>query len=115
MHVSNHHNSAGDWDADIAIHGPQSARHGWELYEMGFFACWTQSGSLTLLCFDLPAKSQSNIQSLTWPQDMSRSCPYAVFSQVLDALLRLYDDSVWAIRNHISQWEAVGFVRCACR
>jgi hypothetical protein len=115
MHVSNHHNSAGDWDADIAIHGPQSARHGWEWYEMGFFACWTQSGSLTLLCFDLPAKSQSNIQSLNWPQDMSRSCPYAVFSQVLDALLRLYDDSVWAIRNHISQWEAVSFVRRACR
>jgi hypothetical protein len=69
---------------------------------MGFFACWTQSGSVTLLCFDLPAKPQSDIQSMIWPQDVSGSCPYAVFSLVSDALLRLYDDSVWAIRNHIS-------------
>jgi hypothetical protein len=82
---------------------------------MGFFACWTQSGSLTLLCFDLPAKSQSHIQSMSWPQDVLRSCPYAVFPQVLDALLRLYDDSVWAIRNHISQWEAVSLVCRTCR
>jgi hypothetical protein len=112
-HISNHDDSAGKWNADIAIHGPQSARYGWEWYEMGFFACWTQSGSLTLLCFDLPAKSQSHIQSITWPQDVSCYCPYAAFPQVLDALLRLYDDSVWAIRNHISQWEAVSLVRCA--
>ncbi|KAF2631393.1 hypothetical protein BU25DRAFT_454846 [Macroventuria anomochaeta] len=105
-HISNHHNSASECNADIAIHGPQSARHGWEWYEMGFFACWTKSGSVTLLCFDLPAKLRSDIQSMTWPQDVSLSCPYAVFPQVLDALLRLYDDSVWAIRNHISQWEA---------
>jgi hypothetical protein len=82
---------------------------------MGFFACWTQSGSVTLLCFDLPAKSQSDIQSIIWPQDVSRSCPYAVFSLVSDALLRLYDDSVWGIGNHISQWEAVSPVRRACR
>ena len=82
---------------------------------MGLFAYWMQSGSLTLLCFDLPAKSQSHIQSMTWPQVVSRSCLYAVFPQVLDALLRLYDDSVWTIRNHISQWEAVSSVRRACR
>lgn len=112
-HVSNHHNIADEWNADVAVHGTHSARHGWEWYEMGFFACWTQSGSLTLLCFDLPAKSQSHIQSMIWPQDISRPCPYGVFPQVLDALLRLYDDSVWTIRNHISQWEAVSLVRRA--
>jgi hypothetical protein len=81
---------------------------------MGFFACWTQSGSLTLLCFDLPAKSQSQIRSMIWSQDISRSCPYAVFPQVLDAVLRLYDNSVWAMRNHISQWEAASLVCLAC-
>ncbi|KAF2625513.1 hypothetical protein BU25DRAFT_460243 [Macroventuria anomochaeta] len=59
-HISNHHNRVGNWNADFAIHGPQSTRHGWEWYEMGFFACWTQSGSLTLLCFDLPASVSSS-------------------------------------------------------
>ncbi|KAF2627577.1 purine and uridine phosphorylase [Macroventuria anomochaeta] len=105
-HVSNHHSSPGEWSADVVIHGPQSARHGWEWYEMGFFACWTRSGPVTLLCFDVPAKSQKDIQSMFCSQDVSRSCPYAVFSIVSDALLRLYDDSVWAVRNHISLWEA---------
>ncbi|KAF2621841.1 hypothetical protein BU25DRAFT_463292 [Macroventuria anomochaeta] len=37
--VSNHHSSPGEWNTDIAIHGPQNARHGWQWYEMGFFAC----------------------------------------------------------------------------
>ncbi|KAF2866232.1 hypothetical protein BDV95DRAFT_585185 [Massariosphaeria phaeospora] len=105
-HVSNHYSSPGDRNADIALHGPQSTRHGWEWYEMGFFAYWTQSGPTILLCFNMPAKSQSDVQSMFCSQDISRSCPYAVFSLISDALLRLYDDSVWAVRNHISQWEA---------
>ncbi|KAL7773123.1 hypothetical protein CFE70_003087 [Pyrenophora teres f. teres 0-1] len=105
-HISNYHSSAYDWNTQTAIHGPQSGRHGWEWYEMGFFACWSQLGSITLLCFDLPAKTQLEIQSTICPQDVSGICPYAMFSLVSDALLRLYDDSVWAVRNHISQWEA---------
>ena len=36
-HVSNHNSSSDNWHADIAIDGPQSTRHGWEWYEMGFF------------------------------------------------------------------------------
>ncbi|KAK7191834.1 vegetative incompatibility protein HET-E-1 [Paraphaeosphaeria sporulosa] len=105
-HISNHHSGAGDWNADVAIHGPQSVRHGWEWYEMGFFASWTPSGSITLLCFDLPVTLEKDIQSMFCSQGVSRWCPYAVFSLVSDALLRLYDDSVWTVRNHISQWEA---------
>jgi hypothetical protein len=79
---------------------------------MGFFACWTQPGSVTLLCFDLPAQSQSDIQSAFCSQNILDSCPHAVFSPITDALLPLYDDSVWAVRNHISQWEAVSLVHC---
>jgi hypothetical protein len=81
---------------------------------MGFFAYWTQSGPTILLCFDMPAKSQSDVQSMFCSQDISCSCPYAVFSLISDALLRLYDDSVWALRNHISQWEAVSLVLRTC-
>ncbi|KAH7392015.1 hypothetical protein DE146DRAFT_661419, partial [Phaeosphaeria sp. MPI-PUGE-AT-0046c] len=105
-HVSNHASEVTDRNARAAIHGPQSVRHGWEWYEMGFFIYWTPSGSMTLLCFDLPAKSQLAIETMLCPQETSHSCPYASFLLVSDALLRLYDDSVWAIRNHISEWEA---------
>ncbi|KAF5851664.1 hypothetical protein GGP41_000438 [Bipolaris sorokiniana] len=27
-HISNHHNNPSEWNTDIAIHGPQSVRHG---------------------------------------------------------------------------------------
>lgn len=83
-------------------------RHGWEWYEMGFVTCWNASGHLTLLCFDVPAKSQSVIQSMFGSQSVDTADPYAVFAVISDELLQLYDNSVWSIRNHISQWEAVG-------
>lgn len=105
-HVSNHHSRPSDWNADIAIHGPQSVGHGWEWYEMGFFTHWNECGLTTLLCFDLPARLHADIQLLFGSQSIDHSCPYAVFSMITDALLRLYDCSVWSIRNHISQWEA---------
>ncbi|PSN58704.1 purine and uridine phosphorylase [Corynespora cassiicola Philippines] len=92
-HVSNHHFSSRDWNADIAVHGPQSRRYGWEWYEMGFFTCWDQPGLITLLCFDFPAKSQSDLQSLLCAQPINRFYPHDVFSLLSD-------------QNHISQWEA---------
>jgi hypothetical protein len=75
---------------------------------MGFVTCWNASGHLTLLCFDVPAKSQTVIQSVFCSQSVDTTCPHAVFAVISDELLRLYDNSVWSIRNHISQWEAVG-------
>ncbi|KAF2624913.1 hypothetical protein BU25DRAFT_460743 [Macroventuria anomochaeta] len=88
LHISDHHSSLGEWNADIAIHGLQiGAGHA----DMLRSACEVAIG--------YPV-------NVFRPQDVSRSCPYAVFPQVLDALLRLYYDSVWAVRNHISQYEA---------
>jgi hypothetical protein len=112
-HVSNHQLGLDNTSNDMAVHGPQSLRHGWEWYEMGFFASWKSSGQLTLICFDLPTKSQSMIRSMIDSHAIDVSNPYSVFLPVTDELLRLYDDSVWSIRNHISQWEAVSrVVKC---
>lgn len=74
---------------------------------MGFIACWNPPGLITLVCFDVPERTQSNIQSLFGANTVDTSSPYAAFALISNALLRLYDDSVWSIRNHISQWEAV--------
>lgn len=106
-HISNHKLGHSNGSNDIAIHGPQTVQHGWEWYEMGFLTCWKPSGSLTLICFDLPTKSQSKIQSIIDSHIVDGSNPYSTFLLVSDELLWLYDDSVWSIRNHISQWEAV--------
>lgn len=81
---------------------------------MGFFAYWHQSGLITLLCFDVPIEAQADIQSLSSQNTADSSSPYPVFLLVLDALLRLYDNSVWSIRNHTSRWEAVSLAPHTC-
>jgi hypothetical protein len=93
---------------DVPIHGPQSIPHGWEWYEMGFFVHWTPH-STTILCFDLPEHLKVSLQSaLTSSTDKPDfSNPYSVFPVLLYELLSLYDSSVWSIRNHICDWEAV--------
>ncbi|KAF2829005.1 purine and uridine phosphorylase [Ophiobolus disseminans] len=105
-HISNYKAKRNEWDAEISVHGPQSMQHGWEWYEMGFFASWDPSGHVTLICFDVPVKSQSTIYTTLCSQTVDLSLPYAYFTPILDELLRLYDNSVWSIRNHISRWEA---------
>ena len=53
------------------------------------------------------------IRSMMESHAIDVSNPYSVLLPVTDELLRLYDDSVWSIRNHISQWEAVSrAVKC---
>ena len=40
-------------------------------------------------------------------QRIDTAYPYAVFAIISNELLRLYDNSVWSIRDHISQWEVL--------
>jgi hypothetical protein len=35
------------------------------------------------------------------------SDPYFIFAVIMKELVVVYDNSVWAIRNHICNWEAV--------
>ncbi|UPX11169.1 uncharacterized protein EKO05_0001791 [Ascochyta rabiei] len=109
-HLSNYqlgHNSPID---AVAVHGPQSMQFGWEWFEMGFFLSWKSSGPLTLICFDLPPQSQSSIQKVLESRTVNLTSPHSLLVFVADELLQLYDDSVWSIRNHISQGEAVSQV-----
>lgn len=107
-HIS--HQKAEHHDLDTLVHGPHSIQNGWEWYEMGFFAHWNPAGSVTLLCFDMPVKAQTAIETLFLSGIPKLDSPYAAFTLISDELLRLYDSSVWSIRNHISQWEAVRVV-----
>ncbi|CAN9191717.1 unnamed protein product [Alternaria alternata] len=59
------------------------------------------------MCFDVPAASQSAIYTTLCSQAVDPFLPYSSFTHILDELLRLYDNSVWSVRNHISRWEAV--------
>jgi hypothetical protein len=109
-HVPFRHWNSSNRANDAELHGPQSVQHGWEWYEMAFFACWNRPGRITVLCFDMPAKSRTDILSLLVQEECNLLRPYSVFSVVSDAVVRLFDDSVWSIRNHISQWESVSLL-----
>jgi hypothetical protein len=95
---------------NIPIHGPQTISYGWEWYEMGFLVHWTPL-STTVLCIDLPQHLQASIQTALMSSiDRTRfSNPYSIFVVLFSEVLSLYDNSVWSIRNHICDWEAVAF------
>lgn len=94
---------------DAAIHNLQTKPHGWVWYEMGFHIHWTLSGGIKMLCFDVPEEVQEFIQ-VALSSDAARIDFHDPFSPLLIAIreiLTLYNTSVWAIRNHICQCEAV--------
>ncbi|KAF2179935.1 purine and uridine phosphorylase [Zopfia rhizophila CBS 207.26] len=106
------HHSTGEignlLNPNTPIHGPQSIRHGWEWYEMGFFVHWTPPHSTTLLCFDIPGHMRASLRSALSSSidNIDLSDPYSVFSIIIYELLSLYNDSVWSLRNHICGVEA---------
>lgn len=95
---------------ETPIHDSQTIQHGWEWYEIGFLVRWTPPSSTTIICFDLPQHVQSSVQSALASRINSSgfSDPFVLFAALLYELVSMYDNSVWSIRNHICEWEAVG-------
>jgi hypothetical protein len=77
---------------------------------MGIFVHWTPH-STTLLCFDFPRHMKTSfriaVSSSAGSADFSD--PYSIYSIVVSELLSLYNDSVWSLRNHICDVEAVSY------
>jgi hypothetical protein len=100
------HDSSG-----VQVHTPASAKHGWEWYEMGIFVRWLTSGQITVFFCNAPQKLSSSLE-LMLPFNIEKivtSNPYSVSSLIIDEIIALYDQSVWSLRNHISNQEAVKF------
>jgi len=97
----------------VPVHNHTSTRYGWTWYEMGFFVHWTPPNSTTVICFDLPKHLQASIRLALArvTDDIDFGDPYAVLAVLLNEVLCLYDDSVWSLRNHISNWEVVRYGR----
>ena len=76
---------------------------------MGFYVHWTPPHNTTVMCFDLPEKVQASIKlALESSLDsIDYKDPYSLFSIITGQIIALYDTSVWSLRNHICNWEAV--------
>lgn len=98
----------------MPLHGKTTENYGWEWYEMLFVVTRGSDSRLTIACFDVPKDLQLAIHSdlLQLARDKRKLMlqdPHAAMAVILHQIIVAYDRSVWAIRDHICEWEAVGY------
>ena len=76
---------------------------------MGFFTRWTSKGGQVLFCFDIPLMLRDRLQTLFLsPTIMPKlSDIYSPHVLVIDEIIKLFDRSVWSLRDVIRATEMV--------
>ena len=76
---------------------------------MGFFTRWTSKGGQILLCFDIPLMLRDRLQTLFLsPSIMPKlSDIYSPHVLVIDEIIKLFDRSVWSLRDVVRATEKV--------
>lgn len=82
--------------------------HEYEWYEMGFFTTWMSTGSQLVFCFNLPRILHARLQMIF----LSPSSPklpdiYSLHAVIVDEIIKLFDKSVWSLRDVIRKIEMV--------
>ncbi len=85
---------------------PKQSTYSWS--EMSFYTKWSPFSSV-ILCFDVPKTSQMRThQALASSQQrLDLKDIYAGHAMVLDEVLALFDESVWALRDEVRRIEKV--------
>ena len=76
---------------------------------MGFFTRWTSKGGQILFCFDIPLVLRDHLQTLFLsPSIMPKlSDVYSPHVLVIDEIIKLFDRSVWSLRDVVRATEKV--------
>jgi hypothetical protein len=79
---------------------------------MTFIAHVCAENGLSLICLDAPAYMKKAVQISLQENMISPGLedPYFILVRILEQVIILYDDSIWAIRNHVCRAEAVSWV-----
>lgn len=87
-------------------------KHTYEWYEMDFLALRSASGWTTVLCFDTPDRFRQRLfETLaSSPQTPTEPDIYQLYIYLINQILNLYDESVWAIRDIVRDVEIVSGV-----
>lgn len=81
---------------------------------MSFHTKWT-SRSATALCFDVPSTVQDHIlQTLSRQKQSALPDIYSMQVTILNEILHLFDNSVWAIRDAVRNTEKVNTTSAVC-
>ena len=85
---------------------PMQSSYSWA--EMSFYTKWTPHFTLNF-CFDIPMASQIQLRQAlcSCEQPFGLNDPYASHVRILDQILMIFDESVWALRDGVRQIEKV--------
>ncbi|KAF2465117.1 uncharacterized protein BDR25DRAFT_241117, partial [Lindgomyces ingoldianus] len=77
-----------------------SVEYGW--YEMTFMTCWLPDRCI-MLCINTPTSMQSKLQATLSGGSLSLDVrdPFSLYVPLMDEIVKLYDLSVWGIRDLI--------------
>jgi hypothetical protein len=83
--------------------------HRYEWYEMGFFALSLAPGRTTFICFNTPDRFRLRLLDALNSTSHSLDEPdiYQLHAYVIEQILNLYNESVWAIRHVVRDVEKV--------
>ena len=85
---------------------PMQSSYSWA--EMSFYTKWTPHSTLNL-CFDVPVAVQVRLRREldSREQPLGVGDLYASHVRILDQILIMFDESVWALRDGVRQIEKV--------
>lgn len=77
-------------------------------HEMTFFTRWTP-GSCIMLCINTPKDMQQKLEALLANDSTALDLddPFSMYIPVLDEIVKLYETSVWAVRDVLRPIEKV--------
>ena len=92
-------------------------QHSYEWYEMGFFTRWISPGEQIMFCFDIPQTLEDRLQTLFLSPSTTPKLPdiYSLHVIVIDEMVKLFDNSVWSLRDTVRLIELVKLLSCLQR
>lgn len=81
----------------------------YEWYEIGFFTKWTSKGGHVLFCFDNPLILRDRLKTLFLSPLITPKLSdiYSPHVLVIDEIIKLFDRSVWSLRDVVRATEMV--------
>jgi hypothetical protein len=86
---------------------PLDKTYEWD--EMCFFTTWDPPRRNVVLCFDTPITLQDQVRTTLASTNDNRWSydPYSIHTVIIEAVLVLYERSVWSLRDMIRDVETV--------
>lgn len=90
----------------VKMFDPMQSSYSWS--EMSFYTTWNPEFTITL-CFDVPDASQTRLHRALASRQQSIDIRdiYASHVVLLDEILAMFDESVWALRDGVRRIELV--------